>query len=89
MGPLFVHLAETERNMDQRIGIWPACFEHEDPIPRIRAQPVGQQTARASRADDNVIVFLRPAHAAGLPCFSARRFAPRIYSLLSPFDRIP
>ena len=63
MRTLFMHLAEPERNMNQRVRIGTAGLQDQYAVSRVRAEAVGQQTPGAARAHNHVIVFFCPGHA--------------------------
>ena len=62
MGALFVHFAQAEGNMDQRVGIRAAGFQHQYPVAGVCAQTIGKHAPRAARAHNHIIVFFRPGH---------------------------
>ena len=57
MHAMFVEHAETERNVDQRIDVATACFEHKDARASILAQTIGKHASGGTRSDNDVVVL--------------------------------
>ncbi len=55
-----VGLDEAGRNMDERVPVARARFQHENGGIRVLAQPVGQHAARRSGADNHVVKRFHP-----------------------------
>ena len=53
---VLVHLADAERDVDQRMRVAAARLEQQHARGAVLAQPVGQHAARRAGADDDVVV---------------------------------
>ncbi len=57
MHAMFVEHAETERNVDQRIDVATACFEHKDARASVLTQTIGKNASGGTRSDNDVVVL--------------------------------
>src|SRR5207249_11116141 len=65
-------LAEPDRDVDQGIRVAPAGLQKQHADRRIGGEPIGENAARRSRADDDVVVALAPGRLYSRPAASRR-----------------